>query len=73
MLRVPRVLFIFLVPSCLTVLSIGLLRSLPTGTLLLLYKFPLPEADGWVPVEQRTVDDAVKPGAKALVFLYRVN
>ena len=71
--RVPRVIFIFLVPSCLAVLSVGLLRTLARGTMLLLYKFPLPVADGWVPTEKRTVDDAVKPGTQAQVFLYRVT
>jgi SAM-dependent methyltransferase len=68
----PTVVFAFLVPSCLTVLSRVLFRSLAPGTLLILYKFPLPADDGWVALKEVEVEDAVKAGAKTTVFLYKV-
>ena len=68
----PSVIFVFLVPSCLEILSKVLFKDLPQGTYLILYKFPLPSSDGWHPVATVTVDDAVKKGAKSEVFLYIV-
>jgi SAM-dependent methyltransferase len=68
----PTVVFAFLVPSCLTVLSRALFRSLASGTLLILYKFPLPAEDGWTPLKEVVVEDAVKAGAQATVYLYKV-
>ena len=44
----PSVVFAFLVPSCLKILSGTILKDLEKGTILLSYKFPLPEVDGWV-------------------------
>jgi SAM-dependent methyltransferase len=68
----PTALFAFLVPSCLMVLSKSIFRRLKTGTFLILYKFPLPTEDGWTPITEMIVDDAVKAGAQASVFLYIV-
>ncbi len=61
-----------LVPSCLMVLSKSIFRRLKTGTFLMLYKFPLPTEDGWTPITEMIVDDAIKAGAQASVFLYIV-
>jgi len=68
----PTAVFAFLVPSCLQVLSKGLFKTLPKGTLLFLYKFPLPLQDGWTPFAEATVDDAVKQGSLATLFCYLV-
>ncbi len=69
---IPAAVFAFLVPSCLQVLSQGLFKTLPKGVLLLLYKFPLPVEDGWIPITEVIVDDAVKVGSLARVFCYLV-
>ena len=64
------VVFVFLVPSCLEVLSKSLFSAFPAGTYLILYKFPLLENDGWQPVKTMVVDDALKKEELAKVFLY---
>jgi len=69
---IPTVVFAFLVPSCLQVLSRGLFKTLPKGASLLTYKFRLPAEEGWEPVTVVAVDDAVKAGALASVFCYVV-
>ena len=68
----PIVIFAFLVPSCLDVLSQSIFKHLASGTVLLLYKFPLHVKHGWVIQREVVVADAVKMGAEAIVFMYIV-
>jgi len=44
-----NVIFTFLVPSCMINLSEKFLGLCSPGTLIISYKFPLPESDGWIP------------------------
>jgi len=64
------VIIIFLVPSCLAVLSPLLKQQCVRGTRIVCYKFPLPRIDGWAPIRTTETDDVVKVGARAALYSY---
>merc|ERR1711991_225508 len=67
------VITIFLVPSCLEVLSPKLKALCKSGTKILNIKFPLPAHHGWHPKATIECDDVVKIGSTARIYLYVVE
>ena len=49
----------FLVPSCLKVLSPKLQTAMSAGSRIVTYHYPLPADDGWIPVATRETEDVV--------------
>ena len=73
-LSLPTVFVIFLVPSCLQVLSPMFQTQCKKGTKIVCYKFPLPASDGWVPEAVLQTEDVLRishhPDALDSVFSY---
>jgi precorrin-6B methylase 2 len=65
----PSIITIFLVPSCLEVLSPILKKSCRPQTKIIAYKFPLPISD-WEPIRVVDCIDIIKPGGRANIFYY---
>ena len=55
------VIFTFLLPSCMKNLSEKFLIACAPGTLIISYKFKLPESDGWTPIKVFSCRDIVNP------------
>ena len=72
-LRFPSVITIFLVPSCLKVLSPKIRASCKPGTKIINIKFPMPEEDGWVALNTVDCEDVVKPGSFTKAYLYVIE
>ena len=53
------VLYMFLVPSCLNVLSSILKQKVSKNCRIVTYYYPLPIEDGWIPVQMHETIDAV--------------
>jgi len=68
------VVCLFLVPSCLEVLSTKFKEQCAPGTRICCFKYPLPAKDGWVPASVFEVDEVLKGGRDAtlvdFVFCY---
>ena len=65
------IIFTFLVPSCMKALQAKFENcSLKSGLRVICYKFPMTV---WTPDREWEVEDVVKQGAKAKVFLYQIN
>ena len=64
------VITLFLVPSCLSVLSPILKEKCASGTRIVNIKFPLPPP--WNAVKVLECDDVVKPGSFTFLYLYIV-
>ena len=71
-LSIASVVSIFLVPSCLQVLS-PKLRCCQPGTRIVNIKFPLPADDGWIPTAVIPCDDVIKAGSSAFIYLYEIS
>lgn len=74
-LNFASVICLFLVPSCLAILSPKLLVECQPQTRIVCYKFPLPVSDGWTPISISETDDVVNtknPLSKSQVFLYEI-
>lgn len=72
-LQLASVITIFLVPSCLQVLSPKLRASCRSGTKIVNIKFPLPKEDGWVAVNTIECEDVIKPGSFTNIYLYIID
>jgi tRNA A58 N-methylase Trm61 len=69
------VICLFLTPSCLQFLSDRLKNNCKSGTRIICYKFPLPEADGWIPTNQRETDDVINTmnhNSKSYIYTYSI-
>ena len=66
------VIYLFLIPHCLVHVSKIILNSCEKGTTVIVYKYQLPEEDGWVPVKEVETVDVLKPQEKEKIYLYRV-
>ena len=73
LLKFPSVVTIFLVPSCLKILSPIILASCKSGTKIVNIKFPMPEEDGWIALNTIECEDVVKPGSLTKIYLYVIN
>ena len=67
------VVFTFLVPNCMEALSTRLKTQLTTGSRIIAYKFGLPSQDGWLIEKTWDVEDVIKSGGRASVYLYLVH
>ncbi len=69
------VICMFLVPSCLKVLSPRLWERFQRGVRIVCYKFPLPVDDGWLPsavVETEDVINTIDSTSRSNVYFYCV-
>jgi SAM-dependent methyltransferase len=69
------IIFMFLVPSCLKVLSPILKTQCAKGTSIICYKFPLPNDEGWESVIKVETEDVVKtkdPTSSSSIWLYYI-
>ena len=68
-LRLASVIFTFLVPSCMAVLSDRFRADCAQSTRIICYKFPLPD---WEHIESWEVEDVINPQTSARVYKYIV-
>ena len=61
------VIFIFLVPSCLTVLEPRLRTALDSGSRIICYKYGVPS---WIAVSTFSTEDVIRQGGRESVYLY---
>lgn len=69
------IIFIFLVPSCLKVLSPILKAQCTKGTRIICYNFPLPSNEGWDYIVKMETEDVVKtkdPKSNSSLWLYNI-
>lgn len=65
------VVYLFLIPHCLVYVSKIILQSCRKGTVVIAYKYKLPEEDGWKPEKVTETVDVLKPLEKEYIYLYR--
>jgi SAM-dependent methyltransferase len=65
------VVYLFLIPHCLVHVSKIILQSCSKGTVVIAYKYKLPEEDGWKPEKTIETVDVLKPQEKEYIYLYR--
>ena len=73
MIGIASVVSLFLVPSCLQILSPKLREGAKKGLKIVNIKYPLPSEHGWIPSAVVLCEDVVKLGSSTFIYIYEVQ